>query len=221
MKVLLADDHPLFRDALKRAIEFSIEQAEVFDADSVAALYALLEQHSDADLLLLDLHMPGAKGFSALIHIRAAQPGLPVIVISGNEDPAIMQRAIGHGASAYIPKNTAPETMSSAIRAVLDGEVWLPAGIDDKTTSIAQEEAEIARRIKELTPHQFRVLMMLADGSLNKQIAYDLGVSEATVKAHMTAIMKKLGVTNRTQAVVAASRLQIEPNHHLIVVEDE
>jgi len=166
MKVLLADDHPLFRDALKRTIELSIDQAEVFDADSVAALYSLLEQHSDADLLLLDLHMPGAKGFSALIHIRASQPGLPVIVISGNEDPAIMQRAIGHGASAYIPKNTAPETMSSAIGAVLDGEVWLPNGVDEKTTSIAQEEADIARRIKELTPHQFRVLMMLADGSL-------------------------------------------------------
>ena len=220
MKILIADDHPLFRDALCRAVQGLYPDAEIRDAASVAALQQLLETHADADLLLLDLHMPGASGFSALVHIRASWPSLPVIVISGNEEPGVMQRAIGHGASGYIPKASDPAQMATAISAVLDGDIWLPPGIGTGG-KLAADEADIARRVRELTPHQFRVLMMLADGLLNKQIAYELGVSEATVKAHMTAVMKKLGVSNRTQAVVAAARLQLDPSMRLPVLEDE
>jgi DNA-binding NarL/FixJ family response regulator len=220
MKILIADDHPLFRDALRRAVQSLYPAAAVLDADSVSSLQQLIEQHHDADLLLLDLHMPGASGFSALVHVRATQPSLPVVVVSGNEEPGVMQRAIGHGASGYIPKATTTEQMGAAIKSVLEGDVWLPAGIG-KDSKLAADEAEIARRVRELTPHQFRVLMMLADGLLNKQIAYELGVSEATVKAHMTAVMKKLGVSNRTQAVVAAARLQLDPSTRLPILEDE
>ncbi len=220
MKILIADDHPLFRDALRRAVQSLYPEATVLDADSVAALQQLTEQHHDADLLLLDLHMPGASGFSALVHIRATHPGLPVVVVSGNEDPGVIQRAIGHGASGYIPKATSTEQIGAAIQTVLDGDIWLPSGIGTDS-KLAADEVDIARRIRELTPHQFRVLMMLADGLLNKQIAYELGVSEATVKAHMTSVMKKLGVSNRTQAVVAAARLQLDPSMRLPVMEDE
>lgn len=220
MKILIADDHPLFRDALRRAVQSLYPAATVLDADSVAALQQLIESHQDADLLLLDLHMPGASGFSALVHVRASCPSLPVVVVSGNEDPGVMQRAVGHGASGYIPKASTTEQMGAAIQTVLDGDVWLPHGVG-QDSKLAADEADIARRIRELTPHQFRVLMMLADGLLNKQIAYELGVSEATVKAHMTSVMKKLGVSNRTQAVVAAARLQLDPSMRLPVLEDE
>jgi len=220
MKILIADDHPLFREALCRAVQSLYPQAEVLDADSVTALQQLIEQHHGADLLLLDLHMPGASGFSALVHIRATHPSLPVVVISGNEDPGVMQRAIAHGASGYIPKATSAEQMGTAIQTVLDGDIWFPSGVG-RDSKLAADEADIARRVRELTPHQFRVLMMLADGLLNKQIAYELGVSEATVKAHMTSVMKKLGVSNRTQAVLAAARLQLEPNLRVPVLEDE
>lgn len=220
VKVLIADDHPLFRDALRRAVEHILPDAEVLESDSIAKLQLQVEHEGDADLLLLDLHMPGASGFSGLVHMRAHHPQLPVIVISGNEDPGVMQRAIGHGASAYIPKSSSSTDMASAIAAVLDGDLWLPSGINT-TSSLAPDEVETARRVRELTPHQFRVLMMLADGLLNKQIAYELGVSEATIKAHMTAILKKLGVSNRTQAVVAAARLAIDPSMRVPVVEDD
>lgn len=220
MNILIADDHPLFRDALHRAVQSLYPDATIAEADSVASLQQLIERHHDADLLLLDLHMPGASGFSALVHVRASQPSLPVVVVSGNEEPGVMQRAIAHGASGYIPKASSTEQMGQAIQTVLDGDVWLPAGIS-KDSKLAADEADIARRVRELTPHQFRVLMMLADGLLNKQIAYELGISEATVKAHMTAVMKKLGVSNRTQAVVAAARLQLDPSMRVPELADE
>lgn len=222
MKVLVADDHPLFRDALKRAVERILPQATLLECDSVAALQRLLEKHGDADLLLLDLHMPGASGFSGLVHVRAHHLSLPVIIISGNEDPGVIQRAIAHGASAYIPKSASTERMAEAIAAVLDGDLWLPDDLlQSVPAALSLDESDIARRLADLTPHQFRVMMMLADGLLNKQIAYELGISEATVKAHMTAILKKLGVSNRTQAVVAAARLAIDPSMRVPVVEDD
>lgn len=222
MKFLIADDHPLFRDALKRAVSSLFPSASLAEADTTAALQTLLEQISDPDLLLLDLHMPGASGFSGLVHVRARHPSLPVIVVSGNEEPGVMRRAIAHGASGYIPKSSSLDEMAQAIQQVLDGEVWLPKSARGaQATHLAADEADIARRLRELTPQQFRVLMMLADGLLNKQIAYELGVSEATIKAHMTAILKKLGASNRTQAVVAAARLQLDPSMRIVDVVEE
>lgn len=209
-EILIADDHPLFRDALKRAVMQAVPDAALFDADSVPALQALVEAHPDAELLLLDLHMPGARGFSALAHFRGQYPGLPVVVVSAREDAAVIRRAIAHRASGYIPKSASVETIVRAVRSVLDGDVWLPPHLGAGASELPPDEAEAAARVAELTPQQFRVLGMIAEGLLNKQIAFELNVSEATVKAHMTAIMRKLGVSNRTQVAVLASHLTME-----------
>lgn len=209
--ILIADDHPLFRDALERAVRAVLPSARVHSADSVPALQQLVEAHADADLLLLDLHMPGAHGYSALVHLRGSHPGLPIIVVSALEGATVARRALAHGASAYIPKSAPVEEIGAAIRAVLDGDVWLPATLQTgQAPSLRAGEADVAARVGELTPQQFRILTMLADGLLNKQIAYDLGVTEATVKAHMTAIMRKLGVHNRTQVALAAQQLALD-----------
>jgi len=209
-EVLIADDHPLFRDALKRAVQTEWPNALLHEADSVPALQALIDAHPDAELLLLDLHMPGASGFSALVHVRSQHPGLPIVVVSAHEESAVIARAVAHGASGYIPKSASIGTIVDAVRGVLAGEVWLPESLVGSGAALAPAEADAAARIAELTPQQFRVLAMIAEGLLNKQIAYDLGVSEATVKAHMTAIMRKLGVGNRTQVALLASQLALD-----------
>jgi DNA-binding NarL/FixJ family response regulator len=208
--ILIADDHPLFRDALQRAVLTAVPQARVHSADSVHALLGLIEQFPDAELLLLDLHMPGARGYSALAHIRGQYPGLPTIVVSGHEEAQVARRALAHGASAYIPKSTDGADIVAAIRTVLDGDVWLPPTLLGNPAELKPDEAAAAAQIAALTPQQFRVMTMIAEGLLNKQIAWELGVSEATVKAHMTAIMRKLGVNNRTQVALIASPLAVD-----------
>jgi DNA-binding NarL/FixJ family response regulator len=209
-EVLIADDHPLFRDALKRAVLQALPDAALYEVDDVPALHAAIEVHADLELLLLDLHMPGARGFSALVHIRGQHPGLPIIVVSAHEEGGIIRRALAHGASGYIPKSTSVEMIVGAVRAVLNGDLWVPESMHGAGTGLRPDEAGAAAKIADLTPQQFRVFNMIAEGLLNKQIAYDLGVSEATVKAHMTAIMRKLGVSNRTQVALLANHLAIE-----------
>ena len=208
--ILIADDHPLFREALRGAVQRILPDASLCEADSVDALYGLVEANPDADLLLMDLNMPGAHGFSALVHLRALHPQLPVVVVSAREEPAVMRRALDHGALGFIPKSADSETIGIAVGQVLDGERWAPAAAASAPAMDRDEEA-VARRLRELTPQQFRVLQMLGEGRLNKQIAWDLGVSEATIKAHMTAILRKLGANNRTQAVLIAGKLAIDP----------
>ena len=210
--ILIADDHPLFRDALQRAVLTAVPRARVHSADSVHALLGLIEQFPDAELLLLDLHMPGARGYSALAHIRGQHPGLPTIVVSGHEEAQVARRALAHGALAYIPKSSSGEEIVAAVRAVLDGDTWLPSRLLGAAGELESGEAAAAAQLAALTPQQFRVMTMIAEGLLNKQIAWELGVSEATVKAHMTAIMRKLGVNNRTQVALIASQLAIEPD---------
>jgi len=219
--ILIADDHPLFRDALQRAVLVAVPQARVHGADSVHALLGLIEQFPDAELLLLDLHMPGARGYSALAHIRGQYPGLPTIVVSGHEEAQVARRALGHGASAYIPKSTASEDIVAAIRAVLEGDVWLPQLLLDGPRELRPDEAAAASQIAALTPQQFRVMTMIAEGLLNKQIAWELNVSEATVKAHMTAIMRKLGVNNRTQVALIANHLAVEQGNMPALPDDD
>ncbi|MEO9080007.1 MAG: response regulator transcription factor [Rhodanobacter sp.] len=208
--ILIADDHPLFRDALQRAVMVAVPAASVHSADSVRGLLGLIEQFPDAELLLLDLHMPGARGYSALAHIRGQYPSLPIIVVSGHEEAKVARRALAHGASAYIPKSTSTENIVVAIGSVLDGDVWLPHAMPDLPGELQPGEAAAAAQIASLTPQQFRVMTMIAEGLLNKQIAYDLNVSEATVKAHMTVIMRKLRVNNRTQVALIASQLEVD-----------
>jgi DNA-binding NarL/FixJ family response regulator len=208
--ILIADDHPLFRDALRRTVAQILPEARLLEADSVDSLSELAAAHPAAELLLLDLNMPGAHGFSALVHLRAAFPTLPILIVSAREDPALMRRALGHGASGFIPKSAEAGQIAEAIHAVLDGDTWLPPGTGNGTLSLDPEEEALAARIAELTPQQYRVLTMVCNGLLNKQIAYELDVSEATVKAHMTAVLRKLGAHSRTQAVLLAGRLTVE-----------
>jgi len=206
---IVADDHPLFREALIHAIGNCVEEASIIEADSLDTLQVVVEANPDADLLLLDLNMPGVSGFSALAYIRNNHASLPTVIVSAMDDPAVIRRSIQHGASGFIPKSSAIATLEAGIRAVLDGEVWVPDGIDLQDDRLDSEEAKIAAALSSLTPHQFRVLMMLGEGLLNKQIAYQLSVSEATIKAHVTAILRKMGVNNRTQAVLAVQQLRI------------
>ncbi|WP_027351778.1 response regulator [Halotalea alkalilenta] len=210
-KFIVADDHPLFRAALTQALANVAEKTEIVEADSMDATMSVVTQHLDADLILLDLHMPGAHGFSGLIQLRGQVPDIPVVVVSGSEEASVVRRAIDYGASGFIPKSSSLEVIGQAIREVLDGEVWLPPSMANALGESDEEETRFAEAIASLTPQQFRVLNMLNEGLLNKQIAYDLNVSEATIKAHVTAILRKLGVHSRTQAVIAAQRLEIEP----------
>ena len=189
--LLIADDHPLFREALRGAVQRVMPGVKLHEADSVDALYTLVDAHPDADLLLMDLNMPGAHGFNAL----------------------------DHGALGFIPKSADSDAIGQAIGAVLDGERWVPDEAHNAPAT-SRDEQETAQRLRDLTPQQFKVLQMLGAGRLNKQIAYDLGVSEATIKAHVTAILRKLHVTNRTQAVLAAGRLAVDPDGIVLPPEE-
>jgi len=205
-RIVIVDDHPLFRDALNHALQNSLNATSIRQADSLPQLTALLADDSEIDLVLLDLDMPGIQGFSGLLYLRAQHPEIPVMIISATEDPTAIRRAIDFGASGFVPKSQPIENIRTAVQAVLDGEVWTPPEIDLTKTGMSQDEDLIAR-LSSLTPQQVRVLMMLGEGLLNKQIAYQLTVSEATIKAHVSAILQKLGVDSRTQAVIAINRI--------------
>jgi DNA-binding NarL/FixJ family response regulator len=211
--IIIADDHPLFREALKLAISQALTGAHTFEADTVDSLLATLNEHPSIDLLLLDLGMPGAHGFSALVQTRAHYPSVPVVVISGREDQDIAQRTLAHGAAAFVAKSAAVPTIIDALQTVLRGETWTPpaahSGLGSRGLTVQPDEADAARRVASLTPQQFRVLSMLCSGQSNKRIALQIDVSEATVKAHMTAILEKMGAENRTQAVLIAQRLAL------------
>jgi len=206
-RLVIADDHPLFRGALRESISGLLEKVEIAEAGTFDDLVGLLDRGSDVDLVLLDLTMPGARGFSGLMYMRAQYPSVPVIVVSANDDPATIRRCMGFGASGFIPKTLGVDAMRAAISRILGGGVWTPPDVDLGAGSDA-EAAELMARMATLTPQQVRVLMMLSEGLLNKQIAYQLSVSEATVKAHVSAILQKLGVESRTQAVIAAAKIE-------------
>jgi DNA-binding NarL/FixJ family response regulator len=211
--VIVADDHPLFRTAIKEALETEHGEIDFLEASSFESLQDLVEANREVDLVLLDLHMPGVSGFAGLIYLCKRYPSVPVVMISANEDPVVIRRALEHGAAGFIPKSSSIETITAAINAILMGEIWSPESVQSDLPGGNVSELELASRMSELTPQQFKVLMMMSQGLLNKQIAYDLGVSEATIKAHVTAIMNKLRVSNRTQAVLAAQRLAVSnPN---------
>jgi DNA-binding NarL/FixJ family response regulator len=206
-RLVIADDHPLFRGALREAIAGMLERVDIAEAGTFEEVAHLLEQGGEVDLILLDLKMPGVRGFSGLMYLRAQYPSVPVVVVSANDDPTAIRRCMEFGAYGFIPKTLGVEVMRGAIRDVLDGGVWTPPDVDLSAGSDA-ETAELMTRMATLTPQQVRVLMMLSEGLLNKQIAYQLGVSEATVKAHVSAILQKLGVESRTQAVIAAAKIE-------------
>ena len=207
-RLLIADDHPLFRGALREAVAGLFARADIAEAGTFDEVAKLLEGANEVDVILLDLAMPGVRGFSGLMYLRAQYPSLPVVIVSANDEPAVIRRCMDFGASGFIPKTLGVEAMREAIATVLRGGVWTPPDIDLSAAADAETTALLAR-LATLTPQQVRVLMMLSEGLLNKQIAYELGVSEATVKAHVSAILQKLGVDSRTQAVIAAAKIEV------------
>ena len=208
--ILIAEDHPLFRAALQAALKQGLDSPLITETDSIARLQNALEQNSRQDLILLDLNMPGAHGFSGLLYLRGQHPNIPVIVISGQDDEAVIRKAAGYGAVGFIPKSSSMPQIQEAIKHVLNGERSFPEGINTNPTTNTDTSSDIDQRISSLTPQQFRVLGMISEGLLNKQIAWELNVAEATIKAHVTAIFRKLGVRNRTQAVIALQQLELE-----------
>jgi DNA-binding NarL/FixJ family response regulator len=206
-KFIVADDHPLFRGAVRSALLAVRPDAEVLEAGDFESATRLVMENPEADLLLLDLNMPGSRGLSGLITLRAAQPGVPVVVISAVDDGVTVRRALELGASGYVSKSAGMDEIRAAITLVMEGGVSTPGNLE-LLKEPDPEVADLIPRIQSLTPQQKRVLAMLAEGLLNKQIAYELSVSEATVKAHVSAILQKLRVDSRTQAVIKLSKLR-------------
>lgn len=212
-KIIVADDHPLFRAALQKCLTQSLGEVEIIEAGDLETLQALLHSHGDADLLLLDLHMPGAQGFSALMHVNGHYAHLPVIVISANEKPGVMRAAVECGAAGFLPKSAPVPVITEAISRVLAGEIWLPAlpDGDEQANTLTSAGEPIATIVATFTPQQYRVSQMLVAGLQNKQIAIGMDITEATVKAHLTSIFRKLGVSSRTQAVLALKSVELRP----------
>ena len=209
--LLIADDHPLFRAALRQAARDALGEVDLCEAGSLDAVLAQLDAHPAIDLVLLDLHMPGNHGLAGLAAVRAQHPGVAVIVVSANDDPRVVRRALDHGAAGYLPKSAGLDELRDAIRTVLACETWLPAMLRASVSRAASSphDADLAARLASLSPQQFRVLTLVAEGLLNKQIADRLDVQERTVKAHLTAIFERLGVRNRTQAGVVLRELEL------------
>lgn len=208
--VVIADDHPLFRTALKQAVNQCLANVSIVEAENVNELLTLIELNPQLELVFLDLHMPGNDGFTALSKLQNHHSDLVIVMVSSDEAPEVMQKAIDFGASAFIPKSADLDLIASAIEQVLEGEVWLPQGIEFSSTGAETEKnKKLATQLSQLTPQQYTVLSMIADGQLNKQIAYDLDIKETTVKKHVSAILEKLEVTNRTMAGLVFQQLKL------------
>lgn len=211
IRILVADDHPLFRAALRHAAAAAVPDAEVADAADLDGLLTALSAAPDTDLVLLDLRMPGSRGLSGLAALRGQFPGTAVLVVSAHDEPSVVRRVLAHGASGFIPKSADPSTIADAVRSVLEHGHWLSADLSRAIAALPADAGDtaLATRLSRLTEQQFRVLSMLAEGLLNKQIADRLSVQERTVKAHVTAIFEKLEVRNRTQAGVLLRSLDL------------
>jgi DNA-binding NarL/FixJ family response regulator len=208
LTIIIADDHPLFRGALRQAVTGIDRGPVIVEAGDFEAARKAATTHVDADLLLLDLAMPGVSGFSGLMSLRSEFASLPIVIVSATDDPTTVHRALELGASGFISKSAGIDEIRAGLQAVLDGDICTPAcysGSAEQDTDVA----DLLTRLRTLTPQQSRVLGMLAEGLLNKQIAYALGVSEATIKAHVSAILLKLHVDSRTQAVIQLGKLHM------------
>ncbi|UUO24798.1 response regulator transcription factor [Colwellia sp. M166] len=217
-KVIIADDHPLFRTALKQAIVECIDDDETLEVDNFHDLLKEVSNNSNLELVFLDLHMPGNDGFTGLTQLQNHFPDIVVIMVSSDDNSETMQKAINFGAAAFIPKSADLATIAQAIDTVLEGGIWLPEHIEfnaDQQIDIAHQK--LAKQLSQLTPQQYIVLTQIADGQLNKQIAYDLDIKETTVKKHVSAILLKLEVNNRTLAGLAYQQLMLTPTQHLNV----
>ncbi|WP_109355451.1 response regulator [Sphingorhabdus sp. EL138] len=203
-RIIIADDHPLFRGALCQAVLKLWPQAELVEAETVASARDAVNAEP-ADLLLLDLHMEDSDGLTALLDFRHDFPALPVVVVSASEESRVVRACQSLGASGFIPKSVDLDVMREALAQIRDGDVWFDADVIDN-----DDDAILFEKLASLTPAQRRILNLVSEGMLNKQIAYQMEISEATVKAHITAIFRKLDVVNRTQAVLVAKQLDVE-----------
>lgn len=209
-KLLIADDHPLYRDALKSALHLFETELSVYEASDLSQTVSVLEAE-DIDLLLLDLNMPGSQDLFGLLHIRKLYPAIPIAIVSGVEDDTVIAKVMSSGALGFIPKTASRQQIREAIGAILQGEIWLPGNMSQDALESESAFSMLADKVALLTPSQYKVLCYMRDGLLNKQIGFNLDIAEATVKAHVTAIFKKLEINNRTQAVLIASQLQLQP----------
>lgn len=208
VNALIADDHPLFRNAMQQALSKTIT-GQLFEADNYTDACRLLAQEANIDIVFFDLNMPGNEGLFGLTQLVALYPNHTFIVVSAHEEHDIIARVIALGAAAYIPKSTSLANMVAAVERVIDGEVWLPFTLNE--TSSEPVNTDFHSKLATLTPHQLVVLEKVAGGLLNKQIAYELDISESTVKQHVSAGLRKLGVYNRTQAgVIFKQVMQID-----------
>lgn len=217
-KVIIADDHPLFRTALKQAIVECIDDDETLEVDNFHDLLQAVTTNNSLEIVFLDLHMPGNDGFTGLTQLQNHFPDIVVIMVSSDDNSETMQKAINFGAAAFIPKSADLATIAQAIDTVLEGGIWLPKHIEfnaDQKIDLAHQK--LAKQLSQLTPQQYIVLTQIADGQLNKQIAYDLDIKETTVKKHVSAILLKLEVNNRTLAGLAYQELMLSPSQHLNV----
>lgn len=215
--LLVADDHPLFRDALQAVIRGGLADTQLLEADSLAAAMAHIEAHDTLDLLLLDLSLPDADGLEGLKTLRSAFPWLPVAIVSAHQERQLVLDAITQGAVGYIPKSTPGEQLLSALEQILQGQLYLPADIMRRppaqrapaaasvSSSTAPQDVERPGRLPRLTDKQLDVLSCMSQGMSNKQIARELTIAETTVKTHVSAILRKLGASSRVHAIVLAS----------------
>lgn len=209
-KVLIVDDHPLFRDALSSAIQTAFPVAQTKEASSIDEASDILDCDRNFDIALLDLSIPGVAGFDGLLRLRAEHPRLPILVVSGLENNEIIQESLRYGAAGFLPKSHGGDTLAQAVGAVLQGDVFFPESIEENAgqlQEVTEHKAQLIEKLLSLTPQQLRVLCMLREGLLNKQIAHELAVGSSTVKKHVSEILRKLDVYSRTQAVIEVSKL--------------
>lgn len=210
VQILIVDDHPLFREALRGAVAAVLEGAEVEEADGIDSACRALERQRNTDLALLDLTMPGVAGFEGLIALRKRFPRVAVAIVSGVDDPLVMEEAIRLGAAGFVPKTIDKPVLAQALQTILNGEVYLPPTTPvPGARGLGAKEDSLAARLAELTPQQLRVLQMIRQGLLNKQIAHELKIGETTVKAHVSEVLRKLKVVSRTQAVIETAKLDL------------
>lgn len=208
--VLIVDDHPLFLEALQRAITSAFPKAGVREAVSIDAAKVELQGKTRYDIVLLDLALPGTRGFDGLLELRTLYPKIPIVVVSALEEPRIVQDVMRYGAAGFISKSAGRDEIANALKDVMDGSVTLPKGYRPPAAQTSDDKNDLAQRLQTLTPKQLSVLRMLRQGLLNKQIAHELQIEETTVKAHVSEILRKLNVASRTQAVIEAQKLDFD-----------
>lgn len=205
--IIIADDYPLVLAALRVALQQVLAGVFIREATAMEAVIGEVSKAAqDIDLVLLDLHMPGSAGFTGLLLLQASFPAVPVAIVSARQDPVTTRKAMSYGVSGYIPKSLSLPRMAEAIQRILAGGVWVPDGVSIAQHTEDENDFDVARRLRKLSPQQLRIVTRLVEGKLNKQIAAELDIAEQTVKVHVSMILRRLDVLTRTQAAILVER---------------